>query len=179
MTLAAAHMVYLMAAVACAIAVHVTPWLDLRGVGRIRRRLREPERDEADFEEFGEAREIERLRQAAARADRLAVMPRADLVFLTAAGGVLGLGLWAAAGFAGPRVITAMFEAAPARGAEGLIGAPILERTAQIIGALCAAAIGLRVFRITLAIAALGGLAGAAYLCVQFALGRAVLIAAL
>lgn len=175
MTLAAAHVLYVLVVILAAVAAHLTPALDLRGVGRARRAAPTVDAHEVDFDDEGVARELADLRAEAARARRLQVIPRADLLFLSVAGGVVGLSVWALAGFLGPRLISEAFGAQPLNapvGAWTSEGQSIMERGAQAIGAVAAVTIGLRVYQVTLALAAVSAACAVAVGAAYFALGR-------
>jgi hypothetical protein len=155
MSLAAAHALYGAMMVACVIIVYVFPVFDLRGIGRFRRRIKEPHRDEMDFDAANAQRAIDDLKRAAQRAERLAVIPRADIVLLCVAGGVFGLMLTAGAGFLAPRWISEFYGVGTSDWAPW--GETIIERGAQMFGALAAALIGLRMYLGLIGVAILGG----------------------
>lgn len=155
MTLAAAHLLYCLAAIATASVLWLSPRFDLRGVGRIRRRPRAAARDEHDFDDTTVDAELAALREAVRRTDRLYTAPRADVIVLITLCGAVGLLSWAAAGFVVPRAVSTFFTPVDWAADDWIIGAPIVERLAQGVGAIAGAAIGLRLFQITLALGAL------------------------
>ncbi|MEO1331649.1 MAG: hypothetical protein AAFW46_18530 [Pseudomonadota bacterium] len=166
----AAYVIYMFVCVALLALVYLTPALDLRGVGRVRRRRRIAASDEAEFaEEVGEPR-------TSSRAEALLLIPRADLTLMVAVlalGGVLSAALL---GFLGPRIL----DQAIGRGVdwmtEGAWAAPApLERVAQVAGALTLGLVALRMLRVFMALAAFLLAVGGAALALNFVLGRPLL----
>ncbi len=171
MTTAAWLVLYMLAMTAAAIAVHLSPHCDLRGVGRLRRHAPTPARDEEDFDAGAVARELYALRRESAIRGRLEVVPRADVVVAITLGGAAGLLVWAFAGAAAP-LLVANGVFAPVLDAP--LGASLIERLAQVVGALAAVAIGVRLFRATLAIGVVAALLGFALLAAQIVMGGAL-----
>lgn len=152
----AVHAIYLILCVALAAAAHTFSFFDMRGVGRVRRRAPLS----ADDAEFDRATQLWR---AQAKAEALHVTPRADLQALTVGLILLGVILAASAGFLAPRILAPLLSGVSwdRVTSDFTVGAPErLGRIAQVIGAVCFAAIALRMAQAAMAAAAIALVAG-------------------
>lgn len=165
----AAYVLYMFGCLALFALVHLIPALDLRGVGRVRRRRPEFHGDEAEFADTQPARTTN-------RPEAILLIPRADLAMIAtvlAVGAVLLAGL---IGFLGPRLL----DQAIGRGESWFFmgdwsASEPLERVAQVTGALCGGLIALRMLRLFMALAALLLCVGGALIASNFVLGRPML----
>lgn len=159
---------YIVVALVLLFVVYTQSALDLRGVGRVRRRRMSASADEADYEEEADGRGYN-----AALSEAISVVPRADLSMLIAVFGALGVALGATLGFLGPRLIDAIHVTEEAAPFSWTAAAP-LERVAQIVGALSVALIALRMIRVFMMLAALAAAAAIAHIAVAYTLGRPI-----
>ena len=162
---------YMLVSLALLVLVYTQSALDLRGVGQIRRRPPLMAADEADYEE---PEDLER-RADFSPAVHIMAVPRADLAMLIAVFGALGVLLGAMIGFAGPRVIDALYggEITNAQSLQWTAAKP-LERVAQISGALCFGLIAVRMIRVFITLAAFAAVAACAHAAVAYTLGREI-----
>ena len=165
----AVYVGYMIGALALLLLVYTQNSLDLRGVGRIRRRRPLMAADEADYEEDDLEQRVDY-----GRSEQIMIMPRADLTMLVAVFGALGVILGAAIGFAGPRIIDELYASRSAGDAFSWMASKPLERVAQITGAMCLGLIALRMFRIFLVLAGFASLAIGAHAAVAYTLGREI-----
>lgn len=166
----AVHAIYLILCLGLAVAVHIFSVFDLRGVGRVRRRAPLSE-DDAEFDRATQ------LWRAQAKAEALHVTPRADLQALTVGLILLGLILAASVGFLAPRILAPWLSgvAWDRLIADFTIGAPErLGRIAQLVGAVCFAAIALRMAQAAMAAAAIALIAGVLGYGALFVVGEQV-----
>ena len=185
----AAYAVYILISIGLVYFVYRDDRLDFRGVGRLLRRPTggAPPGEEADFaappDAAEEARALARERR---RLARLVIEPRADFTVMLALGGLGALLMGAAIGFLAPLLLEAIasaggasagsrHEAATDLAALSYAADSPMARLAQAAGALCGAAVALRMLRIFMGLAALCASILLAMAALNFVIGRPTL----
>ena len=188
----AVYALYALLIIGLAYWVHHDDRFDFRGAGRLRRRAPGDAdggsgAEESDYDVARSARDEARaLAKERRRLSRITVEPRADFVVALALGGIGALATGAVVGLLPPLGLEALAAggaapAAPPRsgptdlsalryGVEAPMG-----RLAQVVGAVCGAAIALRMLRLFMGLGGLLAVILFALVSVNFVIGRPAL----